>query len=75
MNYFETTYDGEITGGGVAAVCPSCSARTGLTVHGRAGGQARLRCPRRHDFAVPRGIDARRLLADSINDSRRVRTN
>jgi hypothetical protein len=71
---YETTYDGEITGGGVAATCPSCSARTGLTIYGRAGGKARLRCPSRHDFEVPRGIDATRLLADSITDPRRVRT-
>jgi hypothetical protein len=70
---YETTYAGEITGGGVAATCPSCSARTGLTVYGRPGGTARLRCRKGHDFAVPRGIDATRLLADSITDPRRVR--
>jgi hypothetical protein len=71
---YETTVAGEITGGGVAATCPSCGARTGLTIYGRAGGQARLRCRGGHDFQVPRQIDATRLLADSINDSRRVRT-
>jgi hypothetical protein len=73
--YFETTYSGEITAGGTAAVCPTCRARTGLTIHGRLGQPGRLRCRSGHDFAAPRGFDAVQLLLNAANDPRRVRTN
>lgn len=71
---FETTFSGEIkAANGTAATCPRCNARTGLTVHGRLGQAARLRCRSGHDFAPSRDFNAIQLLAEAAGDPRRTR--
>jgi hypothetical protein len=72
---YETTYSGYIGDANNRPIaCPRCRQMTGHTVFGRAGGEGRLRCRNGHTFGYPRGVDARARLAQSINDSRRVRT-
>lgn len=72
---YETTYSGVIGDASNRPIaCPRCSATHGHTVFGSSGGAGRLRCQNGHSFGYPRGVNARERLAQSINDSRRVRT-